>query len=190
MEIKLTESEKSFLLRLARETIFHAVNQLPLPRINDDELTLTLREVGASFVTLTIEGELRGCIGSLEAHRSLAGDVQAHAVDAALQDYRFPPLSVGELPLTKIEISRLTPPRRITYNDPTQLPDLLTPGVDGVILADGVRRATFLPQVWAQLPEKSEFLSHLCAKMGSSHDLWRRKVLDVSLYQVEEFEEA
>jgi uncharacterized protein len=190
MEPKLTASEKVYLLRLARETVSRAVNQLPLPRINDEDLTTTLREMGASFVTLTINGELRGCIGSLEPHQSLVRDVQAHAVDAALQDYRFPPLSVGELPLIKIEISRLTPANRISYDDPTQLPDLLTPGVDGVILADGNRRATFLPQVWEQLPEKAAFLNHLCSKMGSPSDIWKRKVLEVSLYQVEEFEEA
>lgn len=189
MTQNLSEQEKKFLLRLARETITRAVNELPLPNVNEEELTPLLLSEGASFVTLTINGELRGCIGTLEAYQSLVEDVRTHAVHAALQDYRFPPLSAAEVDRVKIEISRLTPAKPIVYQDPSELPGLLTPGVDGVILGDGARRATFLPQVWEQLPAKAAFLSHLCAKMGASADLWKRKVLEVSLYQVEEFEE-
>lgn len=189
MENQLTASEKATLLKLARDSITCAVNHLPLPDIVEKELSPALLADGASFVTLTIDGDLRGCIGSLEAHQSLVRDVQAHSVHAALQDYRFPPLSAGEISMIKIEISRLTPAVSISYDEPEKLPDLLTPGVDGVILGDGSRRATFLPQVWDQLPDKTAFLNHLCAKMGAPADLWKRKVLELSLYQVEEFEE-
>jgi len=93
---------------------------------------------------------------------------------------------VGQL---HIEISRLTAPESLVYEDGSQLLEILKPGVDGVVLRDGARRATFLPQVWEQLPDAESFLSHLCNKMGASNDLWRKKMLDVEIYHVEEFEE-
>jgi AmmeMemoRadiSam system protein A len=111
-------------------------------------------------------------------------------VAAALQDYRFPPVPLEELPEIEIEISRLTTPQPLEYADATDLVSALRPGVDGVTLRDGWRRATFLPQVWEKLPDPEMFLSHLCDKMGAAPDLWRRKKLDVSIYQVEEFHEA
>ncbi len=189
MENPLSEHEKDFLLTLARQTIVKAVNHQPLPTWNDADLTEALTQKGASFVTLTMDGELRGCIGSLEAFQSLVEDVRDHARQAALEDYRFPPVTKAEIPRLHIEISRLTPSAPLKYQNPGDLPKLLKPNEDGVILKDGFRRATFLPQVWEQLPVPEEFLPHLCTKMGSSADLWRRKVLDVSIYHVEEFEE-
>lgn len=189
MENPLSDHEKDFLLTLARQTIVKAVNHQPLPTWNDADLTEALTQKGASFVTLTMDGELRGCIGSLEAYQSLVEDVRDHARQAALEDYRFPPVTKAEVPKLHIEISRLTPSFPLKYHNPEDLPDLLKPNEDGVILKDGFRRATFLPQVWEQLPVPGEFLSHLCTKMGSSADLWKRKVLEVSIYHVEEFEE-
>ena len=100
-----------------------------------------------------------------------------------------PPVTKAEIPKLHIEISRLTPSAPLKYQNPGDLPILLKPNQDGVILKDGFRRATFLPQVWQQLPSPEEFLSHLCVKMGSPADLWKRKVLEVSIYHVEEFEE-
>ncbi len=189
MENPLSDHEKDFLLTLARQTIVKAVNQRPLPIWEDAELTEALAQKGASFVTLTMDGDLRGCIGSLEAYQSLVEDVRDHARQAALEDYRFPPVTNAEIPKLHIEISRLTPSAPLKYQNPGDLPGLLKPNVDGVILKDGFRRATFLPQVWQQLPVAEEFLSHLCTKMGSPADLWKRKVLEVSIYHVEEFEE-
>lgn len=189
MENPLSDHEKDFLLTLARQTIVKAVNHQPLPTWNDADLTDTLRHQGASFVTLTMDGDLRGCIGSLEAYQSLVDDVRDHARQAALEDYRFPPVTSAEIARLHIEISRLTPSAPLAYQNPGDLPGLLKPNVDGVILKDGFRRATFLPQVWQQLPEPEEFLSHLCTKMGAASDLWKRKVLEVSIYHVEEFEE-
>ncbi len=189
MNTILTEEEKQYLLKLARETISNVLNRLPEPVVNPDALSPNLREQGASFVTLTRHGELRGCIGSLEAHQSLALDVREHAYQAAFEDYRFPPLTKAELPELKIEISRLTPPVEINYDAPGDLAQVLTPGVDGVILQDGYRRATFLPQVWEQLPRAETFLAHLCAKMGSPSDTWKHKMLKVKTYRVEEFHE-
>lgn len=185
----LTEQEKKSLLNLARGTIQAAVENKGLPALPAEELTPQLRADGAVFVTLTIGGELRGCIGSLQAYRPLVEDVREHAIDAAFNDYRFGPVSVFEVPLLEIEISRLTTPEPLPYSSPEELPRILKPNVDGVVLRDGGRSATFLPQVWEQLPLPEEFLSHLCQKMGAPSDLWRHKVLQVSIYRVEEFHE-
>lgn len=189
MDTKLSDEEKKYLLNLARETIGNALDGKPEPGIDFDSLSDNLREAGASFVTLTRHGELRGCIGSLEAHQSLAIDVRERAFQAAFEDYRFHPLDQKELPEISIEISRLTAPVELEYENPTDLPGLLKQGVDGVILQYGYRRATFLPQVWDQLPSPEDFLSHLCAKMGSPADLWRHRKLKVAIYHVEEFHE-
>lgn len=189
MTTSLTQEERLFLLKLARESINKAVFHRPLSKVTNDSLTPSLTEDGASFVTLTIDGDLRGCIGTLEAHQGLAVDVQERAAQAAMEDYRFPPLSAEELEKVSIEISRLTKPEELKYSKPEELPGLLRPNVDGVILQHGFKRATFLPQVWEQLPDPHDFLSHLCAKMGSSPDLWKRVMLQVSIYQVEEFHE-
>jgi AmmeMemoRadiSam system protein A len=185
----LTESEKQTLLQLAREAMEYGVRGELLPPLDPAPLSLILRAEGASFVTLTIYGQLRGCIGALQPYQSLAEDVREHAIAAALQDFRFPPVQPSELSQIEIEVSRLTLPQPLEYADSADLLAKLRPGVDGVILRDGFQRATFLPQVWEQLPDKEEFLSHLCAKMGASHDLWRKKHLDVEIYQVEEFHE-
>jgi AmmeMemoRadiSam system protein A len=185
----LTESEKQTLLQLAREAMEYGVRGELLPPLDPAPLSLILRAEGASFVTLTVHGQLRGCIGALQPYQSLAEDVREHAIAAALQDFRFPPVQPSELSQIEIEVSRLTLPQPLEYADSADLLAKLRPGVDGVILRDGFQRATFLPQVWEQLPDKEEFLSHLCAKMGASHDLWRKKHLDVEIYQVEEFHE-
>ena len=136
-----------------------------------------------------MRGDLRGCIGALEAYQPLAEDVREHAVAAALNDYRFPPVQVAELNGISLEVSRLTAPVPLEYTSPEDLVAKLRPGVDGVILRDGGRRATFLPQVWEKLPDAENFLANLCHKMGASPDLWRRKHLEVLTYQVEEFHE-
>lgn len=186
---KLTEEEKRYLLKLARQALESAVRGQSLPPLDLSTLTPTLRENGASFVTLTIDGDLRGCVGALEPYQPLAEDVREHAVAAALEDYRFPPVSEAELPKIHIEISRLTLPVPLTYTDAQDLLAKLRPGVDGVILRDGWRRATFLPQVWEKIPDKADFLDNLCYKMGVAPDTWRRKHLDVLIYEVEEFHE-
>ncbi|GAP14069.1 uncharacterized protein, PH0010 family [Longilinea arvoryzae] len=186
---RLSEDERKLLLRLARESIEAAVNEHPLPALNLEDLPTALRENGASFVTLTEDGELRGCIGALEAYQPLAEDVREHAVAAAQEDFRFYPVRPKEVPHIQIEISRLTPPQPLEYDTPEDLISRLRPGVDGVILRDGLRRATFLPQVWEKLPGPAEFLSHLCAKMGAAENTWRKKHLIVQIYQVEEFHE-
>ncbi len=189
MPTQLTHDERAALLKIARQSLIDAANNRP-PTPLPEDLPPALLEVGASFVTLTVRGQLRGCIGTLEAYQPLAKDVRQRAAQAATQDYRFPKVRPSEVNNIHIEISRLTKPEPLAYSEPAELPKLLRPHVDGVVLSDGLRQATFLPQVWEQLPDPAEFLSHLCQKMGAQPDLWRRRVLRVEVYQVEEFEEA
>jgi uncharacterized protein len=190
METQLTAEEKKTLLCAARRALEAGVRgDTPIP-IPASELTPALRAKGASFVTLTKGGQLRGCIGTLEAHQPLAEDVQEHAIAAALNDYRFDPVTPDELDDIEIEVSRLTAPQPLHYTSPEDLLAKLRLGTHGVTLRDASgRRATFLPQVWRQLPQKEQFLAHLCQKMGASPDAWRSGNLTVHTYQVEEFHE-
>ncbi len=191
MTDQLTNGEKQTLLRLAREAMEHAVRggTLCVSLVDISSLTPRLRENGASFVTLTINGNLRGCIGTLEAYRPLAEDVREHAVAAALEDPRFRPVDENELSKIKLEVSRLTAPHPLEYSSSEELRAKLRPHVDGVILKDDYRRATFLPQVWEKIPDPADFLDHLCAKMGARPNLWQSVKLQVYVYQVEEFHE-
>jgi uncharacterized protein len=188
-ERHLSDSDRSFLLSLARRTIESRLHNTELPVINHASLSQVLQEEGASFVTLTIHGYLRGCVGALEPYQNLAEDVREHAIAAAFEDYRFPPLQSHEIDDIVIEISYLTRPKKLEYHSPENLLTLLQPHIDGVVLKDGNRRSTFLPQVWEKISEPEDFLDQLCMKMGSSPDTWRRKLLEVFTYQVEEFKE-
>lgn len=186
---KLNENEKQTLLRIARESMEHAVKKEKMPPLDLNSMSELMRADGASFVTLTIHGNLRGCIGALEPYQPLALDVREHAIAAALEDPRFPPVSPSELEKIEVEVSRLTVPERLEYTDAEDLLAKLRPNIDGVILRDGFHRATFLPQVWDKIPDKEDFLDNLCYKMGASQNLWRKKHLEVLIYQVEEFHE-
>jgi len=188
-ESPFSAEQRIELLRLARESLGQAVRGKKLPTFDLQSCPAEFRADGASFVTLTIQGQLRGCIGALEAYQPFVLDVIEHAAAAGVNDYRFNPVSVRELTAIRIEISRLTSPKPLVYADADDLLRKLCPDVDGVIIRDGRQRATFLPQVWEQLSEPAEFLDHLCHKMGARPDLWRRKKLDVLVYQVEEFHE-
>lgn len=191
MDQMLSASEKEFLLQEARFAIERALNGLPNPTPDLSKFSAILTQPGASFVTLTIKatGQLRGCIGTIEAYQPLFEDVREHAVAAALDDYRFNPVTRSELPNLRIEISRLTKPQKIIYDSPQALKHRITPGVDGVVIRDGTRRATFLPQVWEQIPDFEMFMTQLCYKMGVPGNSWQKKVFDVDIYQVEEFHE-
>ncbi len=189
MTDQLTDGEKQTLLHIARESLEHAVRRHKLPPLDNHGFTAHLRENGASFVTLTINDDLRGCIGALEAYQPLVEDVREHAIAAALEDPRFHPVGESELNRIKLEVSCLTVPIPLEYSLGEELLVRLRPHVDGVILKDDDRRATFLPQVWEQIPNAADFLDHLCAKMGAKRNLWRSKKLQVFIYQVEEFHE-
>lgn len=188
-EAQLNEADRAFLLSLARQSIDNCVTGAEAPHIDNQPLSPKLREQGACFVTLTSRGYLRGCVGALEPYQSLVEDVIEHAAAAAVQDYRFPPVQAKELQDIEIEISYLTQPKPLLYDKPEELSRLLRPGIDGVVIRDGRSRATFLPQVWEKIPDPEEFLEELCMKMGAPADLWRRKKIDVMIYQVEEFHE-
>lgn len=185
----LSEEEKRLLLLLAREALQCWVREGELPPLDLSSMPARLRERGASFVTLTIGNELRGCIGTLEAYQPLAEDVRQRVVAAASEDPRFPPVQISELDGIRIEVSRLTEPVDLQYSSPEELLLKLRPHVDGVILRDGFRRATFLPQVWAKVADTAEFLNNLCYKMGAAPELWRQRPLTIQIYQVEEFHE-
>lgn len=190
MTDELTLEEKQTLLRMARQAMEYGVRGKELPPLDLSLLSPHLREPGASFVTLTVRGQLRGCIGALEAYQPLAEDVREHAVAAALEDPRFPPVREAELNGIRIEVSRLTRPVPLEYKNADDLLPKLRPHVDGVVLKDGSRRATFLPQVWGKIPDPAEFLNELCYKMGAGENLWKKKHLEVYTYQVEEFHES
>lgn len=189
MDEPLNSQERQMLLRIAREAVAYATAGKSLPKLELSTMPQRLKEHGAAFVTLTINGRLRGCIGTLQASQPLVLDVQEHAAAAASEDYRFPPVTPQEVGQLEIEISRLSPSHELAYTDADDLLAKLHPNVDGVVLRRGVQRATFLPQVWEKVPDPAVFLTQLCFKMGAPGDLWRREHLQVQTYQVEEFKE-
>lgn len=148
-----------------------------------------LHKTGATFVTLTQHGNLRGCIGSLEAWRPLAQDVQENALAAAFRDPRFNPLSADELPITRVEVSLLTPAEPISFTSEADALAQLRPETDGVIFSAGHRRSTFLPQVWEQLPAPAIFMAHLKQKAGLPADYWGPNVR-LERYAVKKWKEA
>lgn len=160
----------TILLPIARAAISTALGRTRVAA----EDAVWLQELGASFVTLTQQGQLRGCIGTLEARRSLLADVKANAVAAALRDPRFLPLAVTELEYTEIEVSLLSPMRAMHFDSEAHALAQLRPGIDGVVLEFQHYRSTFLPQVWEQLPSAPEFMAHLKRKAGLPADFWAK----------------
>jgi len=160
------------LLRIARASIARALGR----DMAANESAPWLMETGACFVTLTQQGELRGCIGTLQAHRPLLADVQANAVAAAFRDPRFSPLSVRELDITAVEVSLLSPMRPLAFSSEADALAQLRPGIDGVVFEFGTHRSTFLPQVWEQLPDPDEFMAQLKRKAGLPASFWAAEV--------------
>jgi AmmeMemoRadiSam system protein A len=148
-----------------------------------------LQATSGTFVTLKIGGQLRGCIGNLVGHEALVDGVRTNALNAALHDPRFRPLTAKELDHVSVEVSVLTASQPLEYADAEDLVAKLRPHVDGVTIRKGFASATFLPQVWEQLPDARTFLSHLCLKAGLAGDAWRQGDLAVETYQVQYFEE-
>jgi AmmeMemoRadiSam system protein B/AmmeMemoRadiSam system protein A len=174
----------NLLVRLARAAIGEPLG-IHIP-VEDD--APFLREPGATFVTLKQGSQLRGCIGSLNAHRTLLEDVRHNAAAAAFADPRFRKLEIGEFGAIRVEVSLLAAAQPLHFKDQADLIAQLRPGVDGLILECGVHRSTFLPQVWESLPAPSVFLAHLKAKAGLPHDFWSPN-LRVSRYAVEKWAE-
>ncbi len=189
----LDQSQGQALLLLARHTLLERFNrQMPESRKARMESRLEdpmLQEPCGTFVTLKIGGQLRGCIGSLTGTQSIVDNVRSNAINAAFHDPRFRALTAGELDRIVIEVSVLTEPKPLNYTDADDLAAKLRPDIDGVTIRKGGASATFLPQVWQQLPKVDAFLSHLCIKAGLAAEAWRRDRLDVETYQVQCFEE-
>lgn len=142
----------------------------------------------ATFVTLTQNSQLRGCIGSLQAYRPLLDDIRENACNAAFRDPRFKPLSAEELPATRVEVSLLTPAVAMQFSSEADALAQLRPNIDGIIFSAGSRRSTFLPQVWEQLPKPADFMAHLKQKAGLPATYWGSDV-KLERYTVEKWKE-
>jgi len=186
----LTQEQGIALTLLARQAIEAAFEQTdtepPLPPELDAP---ELREERGTFVTLTKHGMLRGCIGNIMPRGSIVESVKRNALYAAFRDFRFPPLTRDELDEIHIEVSILTLPEKLEYSGAEDLLAKLRPGVHGVIIEKDGASATFLPQVWEQLPDPAEFLSRLCMKAGLSANEWKNGTLKVQTYEVQYFDE-
>jgi AmmeMemoRadiSam system protein A len=183
-ETKFEIERGEVLLPIARAAIARELN-VAHPA---DESAPWLAEHGACFVTLTQSGELRGCIGSLQAHRSLLDDVKSNAVSAALRDPRFAPLITEELDITTVEISLLSASEAMVVRDEADALAQLRPHVDGIVFEYGRYRSTFLPQVWENLASPRDFLSMLRRKAGLPDDFWSEDVR-LSRYTVTKWSE-
>jgi MEMO1 family protein len=185
---QFTRHERRLLLELARKSVVAAVTGGEAPKA--DDVPAKFRARRACFVTLTKNGRLRGCIGSIFPVEPLYEDVSRRARSAAIEDTRFPPVRADELKKIEIEVSVLTVPKRLAFTSPKDLLAKLRPGVDGVVLRVGNRQATYLPQVWEQIPDKRNFMNELAEKAGLSADAWTQPEAEVMTYQVEAFKEG
>jgi AmmeMemoRadiSam system protein A len=181
-----TESEREQLLNVAAASIRHGLKsgQPLLPVLN--RYPASLQAQRASFVTLRIDADLRGCIGSLEAYQPLVMDVAHNAFAAAFRDPRFAPLAEHEFHTLQIQISVLSPPTPLHFSDETDLLRQLRPGMDGLILIAHGHRGTFLPSVWESLPHREDFLNQLKRKAGLAENFWSQDI-EVQRYTTESF---
>jgi AmmeMemoRadiSam system protein A len=186
---KLNDQEGRYLLGVARKTIQQELFKDKASSQPDEMASPKFAERRGTFVTLTINEGLRGCIGHIIPQESLLEGIRENAVNAAFKDPRFNPLSKKEWDSVKIEISILTDPKPLEYTDGDDLLKKIRPNIDGVIIKKGYYQATFLPQVWEQLPDKKEFFTHLCLKAGMDGNEWKKGKLEVYTYQVQAFEE-
>ncbi|MDT8384974.1 MAG: AmmeMemoRadiSam system protein A [Gammaproteobacteria bacterium] len=182
----LCEEEHILLHQVARKAVEQGLRQGGHLVVDTPYYPRPLREPGASFVTLKQHGELRGCIGSLEARRPLVEDVAYNAYAAAFADPRFPPLTEQDFSEVDIQLSVLSRAEPIQFDGEADLLRQLRPGIDGLILEDGRHRGTFLPAVWESLPQPAAFLQHLKMKAGLPADYWS-DTLKVSRYTTESF---
>ena len=186
---KLTDEDRKSLLELARTAIEVEINAGSKIR-RPEKISPGLKEKRGCFVTLHKEGILRGCIGTIEPVRSLVFNVEENALNAAFHDPRFPAVEMDEVSDIDIEISVLTVPQKVDFKDGDDLKKKLKPKIHGVILSQGCHSATFLPQVWEQLPDRGDFLEHLCQKGGMGGGCWKDKDTTVKVYEAEYFSES
>jgi AmmeMemoRadiSam system protein A len=189
----MSPEQGQLLVKLARHTLSQQLSkQIPQKEIDSLNTSLTdpcFNSSCGTFVTLTIDGKLRGCIGNLTSNASVVSGVRQNAINAAFHDPRFSSLSLPELDRVSIEVSILSEPRPLDYREPADLLNKIRPHIDGVILRKGSASATFLPQVWEQIRKPQNFLAQLCLKAGLAADAWQQSKLEVSTYQVQHFKE-
>ncbi len=186
MESVFTDDQGRMLLQLARQTI---AERLGVVCEGVDVADPAFNIECGTFVTLKKNETLRGCIGNLSASETVAAGVQRNAISAAFHDSRFSPLTATELKDVRIDISILSQPQALEYENGDDLIAKLRPGIDGVILRLDGAGATFLPQVWEQLPDPEQFLGHLCRKAGLAESAWKESHPDIEIYQVQCFSE-
>lgn len=193
-EANISKAGQAYLLSIAKRSLMATI--VPEQAARPPEITglseaelIEFQRPRACFVTLTKQGELRGCIGTLVATESLLDNVKSYALSAALDDWRFSPVTADELPELTIEISVLTPPQPMTVVDEADLLQQLRPEIDGLSLEGEGHRSTFLPQVWEKLPDRQEFVGQLKRKAGLPVDYWS-SALQWSRYQVACFQSA
>ncbi len=185
---ELSPEEGKYLLKLARKTIEEKLFNKDTHQGEPAPPEKFIKK-RAAFVTLNIHGRLRGCIGHILPQVPLVESVKSNAISAAFKDPRFSPLSKEEWKDIEIEVSVLTVPEHLEYAGAEDLLEKLRPGIDGVILRKDYHQSTFLPQVWDQLPDKKEFLSHLCMKAGMDANEWKKGDIEVYTYHAQVFEE-
>jgi AmmeMemoRadiSam system protein A len=186
----MKELDRKILLDVSRRAIeLYLETGKKLVPSREDFNNADFWERRGTFITLTIGKELRGCIGSILPTKPLILDIVDNSINAAFRDPRFYPLSKDEFKTIDIEISILTIPMRLEFRDVQDLYNKIKPGIDGVILRKGIYQATFLPQVWEDLPSKDEFFGNLCYKAGLPYDCITLKGIEIDVYQVEAFSE-
>ncbi|MDH4263399.1 MAG: AmmeMemoRadiSam system protein A [Spirochaetia bacterium] len=172
----LSNEEKNILLSIAFKSIEYKIKNNRKYKIEKSSLTSNLKKNTATFVTLYVNDELHGCIGSLKAFRPLAEDVLYNAFSAAFEDYRFNPVKESDLNQLKVEISLLSEPVRILFESEADLLEKITMYKDGLIMKSGKSQATFLPSVWEKLPDKVQFLQKLKEKAGLPSGFWSDQI--------------
>lgn len=187
MEKITCDKDRKLLLNLSRETIKNYLFGEDSPEINE-ELSKFSSKMGV-FVTLTIDNNLRGCIGNIFPENRVNRAIIDNSLNSAFRDPRFAPLSKKEFEKISIEISLLTPPEKLNYSDWQEIEKKIIPFEDGVVLNFGSSKSTFLPQVWEELPEFEDFMFHLTLKAGFDGDAWKRLNPGVEIYKVEHFSE-
>ncbi|MDH5483985.1 MAG: AmmeMemoRadiSam system protein A [Gammaproteobacteria bacterium] len=185
---ELSLDDKKALMAIARQSINHGLATHTLLSVNPADYSDNLQQQRATFVTLTIQQQLRGCIGTLDAYQSLLEDVTEHAYAAAFKDPRFPPVTPAEFEQLEIHISILTPSAPVHFTSEQDLIQQLRPGIDGLILEYKLNRGTFLPSVWDSLPDANDFLKHLKRKAGLDQNFWD-DAITISRYETQSISE-
>ena len=186
----LSPNDKKYLLQLARRTLQKYYQQEDILHLNTESLPQSLKQKRGVFVTLTMNGHLRGCIGNILPQKPIYQAVMDNALASAIYDPRFPAVTKTEFPKLKIEISILSPLKKLPrFKTKQQLLNYLEANKPGLLIKKDNKEATFLPQVWEELPNPEDFLRALCQKAGLDSNEWQKLDLEIWEYQVDSFKE-